>query len=398
MKKRKLSVMFLSMLLCIMIMAGCSKEKGEDTSGKEQDTTEATPTVTEGAEEEEKNEEPQETMYKVTFLDTDGTTELSSVEVKEGETVSEYVAEKENQVFMGWFGTPSLTHEFDFSAPITADTQVFAGFLEDKEDTRSFAILGSGTSPLLSISSWGAVINEEHYLVKEEGANVYTITLDLYEGDEFQFAINTSWHNQRGAGYFETTSLDGVEYFINSGGAYATDTRKSNMKCGKTGNYTLTLTTYPGADIYDTENEYYTEENKEGFNLNPYDKIIWVYNGDIKEPQAELQTSYYIKGAVITGWADLYEDQYKFVEENGVHTLIIDLEEGDEFLFTSLVQSGDTSSVGNEYVRYSNITEEASLTYVDGTESFNILAKAAGTYTFTYNPETSDLTVGFEAK
>ena len=49
---------------------------------------------------------------------------------------------------------------------------------------------------------------------------------------------------------------------------------------------------------------------------------------------------------------------------------------------------GEESSVGNEYVRYSNISDEASLSLVDGTESQNIVAKQAGTYTFTYRPDT----------
>ena len=79
--------------------------------------------------------------------------------------------------------------------------------------------------------------------------------------------------------------------------------------------------------------------------------------------------------------------------------MVIDLEEGDEFLMTTLVTTADgSSSVGNEYVRYSNITDEASLAFVDGTESYNIVAKAAGTYTFTYDPATTQLTVGFAEK
>ena len=45
------------------------------------------------------------------------------------------------------------------------------------------------------------------------------------------------------------------------------------------GNYTFTLTTYPGEDVYDTEDSYYTEETKENFNMNPYDTITWTYNG-----------------------------------------------------------------------------------------------------------------------
>ncbi len=45
------------------------------------------------------------------------------------------------------------------------------------------------------------------------------------------------------------------------------------------GNYTFTLTTYPGEDEYETDDANYTEENKENFNINPYDVITWTYNG-----------------------------------------------------------------------------------------------------------------------
>lgn len=336
--------------------------------------------------------------HKVTFYDSDGTTVLSEEEVADGAVPTEYTPEKEGQVFMGWYATPSMAHEFDFSQPVTEDTSVFAGFMETVEDTRTFAILGSGKSPLLAVSSWGKVINEEHYMTKAEGENVYTITVDLCEGDEFQFAIDTAWSNQRGGGYLETTDADGVSYFSVSGGL-SDSTKKANIKCLQDGNYTFTLTTYPGADVYDTGNSYYTEETKENYNSNPYDTITFTYNGEMQAEVGNLTTTYYIKGAIVTEWQDKYDEQYAFTEENGIHTLVIDLEEGDEFLMTTMVTGADgTSSVGNEYVRYSNITDEASLAFVDGTESYNIVAKAAGTYTFTYDPASAQLTVGFEAK
>ena len=65
-------------------------------------------------------------------------------------------------------------------------------------------------------------------------------------------------------------------------------------------------------------------------------------------------------------------------------------------MFTSLIETEGNSSVGNEYVRYTNISDEASLAFVDGTESANMVAKQAGTYTFTYDPATKELTVAFE--
>lgn len=387
MKKKVWSVALAAVM--VFALAACGgRETGESGPGTEQSRTEQG-----SGQSSEKT-----ASHKVTFYDEDGTTVLSEEVVEEGKTATEYTPEKDGKVFMGWYATPSLTHGFDFSQPVTEDLSVFAGFMEDKEDTRTFAILGSGKSPLLSVSSWGKVIEEEHYLTKAAGENVYSITLDLCEGDEFQFAIDTSWSNQRGGGYLTSTEAGGVSYFSVSGGLSDT-TRKANIKCQMDGNYTFTLTTHPGADVYDTEDSYYSEESKENFNYNPYDTISFTYNGEMQGEVAELTTTYYIKGAKVTEWQDKYEEKFGFQEDGGIHTLVIELEEGDEFLMTSLVTAADgSSSVGNEYVRYSNITDEASLAFVDGTESYNILAKASGTYTFTYDPATTQLTVDFKAE
>jgi hypothetical protein len=111
-----------------------------------------------------------------------------------------------------------------------------------------------------------------------------------------------------------------------------------------------------------------------------------------------MQTDYYIKGAKITGWEDVYSDETKFTEENGIYTLTVDLEKDDEFMFTSMVTTGDTSGVGTEYIRYTNIAEDdtESLSYVTGTETANLIASQGGTYTFTYDPSTQILTVKCE--
>lgn len=335
-----------------------------------------------------------EKKYTVTFFDMDKKTELSKQEVKAGELIEEYTPEKDNYVFMGWFATPSLAHKFDFSTPIASDTEIFAGFLEDKEDTRSFAIVGSGKSPILVASNWGAVIEDEHILAKEE--NTYSITLDLFEGDEFQFAINTSWFNQRGAGYLTTTSQDDVEYFAGASSDFQDEAKRANIKCLKSGNYTLKLTTYPGADVYDTEDSNYTEETKENFDSNPYDTIEWTYNGEPKEEIEAGSTTYYIKSSIATNWEDIYEDKYKMKETDDSCELTISLEEKEEFLFTSMVNAGGSESVGNEYVKFSNIKDKKSLEVVEGSASDNIIAKEAGTYTFIYNPETKELSVTFK--
>lgn len=353
--------------------------------------------VTEEKEGSEIAEEEKKETYTVTFYDSDGNTVLNTVKVENGELPEEYVPTKEGCTFVGWYATPQMSHKFDFTKEITSDTDVFAGFVSYVEDSRSYAIVGSGTSPVLLESNWGKTIGEAQTMKKEEadGANIYTITLDLEAGDEFQFAINSEWGDQRGYGYLDTISLDGTDYFKNSGSLGEASTKRSNIKCEVTGNYTFTLTTYPGEDEYETDNANYSEDNKEAFNINPYDVITWTYNGESTSEGMEKQVDYYIKGAQITGWEDVYSDETKFAEDNGKYTLTIDLTEGDEFMFTSMITIGEESSVGTEYIRYTNIdeTDSESLSYVTGTDSANLVAVQTGTYTFTYDSATKVLAV-----
>lgn len=375
MKKGK-KAMVLATVLTMVISGGCGNKK---TSGNV--STEEKSQVSEG--------------YTVTFYDSDGTTVLDTKKVEEGECVEEYEPQKENYTFVGWYATPQMNRRFDFSSAITADTPLFAGFVSYQEDTRNWAIVGSGSSAALIESNWGAVINEAQTMKKEEneGENVYTITLDLMQGDEFQFAIDSSWSDQRGFGYLDGIEKDGVEYFENSGSLGDAKVKKANIKVAVSGNYTFTLTTYPAEDYYDTEDANYKEAEKEKFNYSNYDSIKWTYNGEAASSGVQCQTDYYIKGAVVTGWEDVYTEKTKFTEKDGVYTLTIELTEGDEFLFTTLLTSGDNQSVGNEYVRYTNIAadDSDSLACIKEGGSANMVAAKDGTYTFTYNPDTKEL-------
>lgn len=379
-----------AVLMCsTMALSACGDSKTtEDAVAESAATTESTATETAAA------------NHTVTFYDSDGTTVLNTVEVADGECVEEYTPEKADSIFVGWFATPQMSHRYDFTQEVTDDISIFAGFVTYVEDTREYAIVGSGTSPVLLESSWGAVIGDAQMMEKEESdtENRYTITLDLNEGDEFQFAIDSSWDNQRGYGYLDTIELDGMDYFENSGSLGDAGVKRSNIKCAVAGNYTFTLTTYPGEDVYETDNANYTEENKEAFNINPYDTITWTYNGAASADNSDMQTDYYIKGAVVTGWEDVYSDETKFTEENGIYTLRVELTEGDEFMFTSMVTAGDTSSVGTEYIRYTNIAGEDtdSLSHVTEGGNANLIAAEAGTYVFTYDPVEKLLTVDVE--
>lgn len=327
----------------------------------------------------------QETKFSVEYMDGDAV--LKTEEVAEGGLAAEWTPEKEGQTFLGWFATPTKSVEFDFSKPITENTKVFAGFSVYAEDSRSWAIVGSGKGDLLLSSNWGKVITDAHKLEKT-GDNEYSITLDLYAGDEFQFAINTEWHHKRGFGYLETaTDEAGSEVFTGAGGIGETAAKGQNIKVAQDGNYTLTLYTHPGDDYYDESNASYSEANKEVFNLNDYDKITWTRNGDAGELSGVV-TNYYIKGANITLWADLYNDATGLSKAGELHTLTIYLRQGEEFMFTSLVTENGQSSVGSEYIRFENLDEESQKLF---TGSGNIVAAKSGTYTFTYDESTKVL-------
>ncbi|MBQ5430552.1 MAG: InlB B-repeat-containing protein [Lachnospiraceae bacterium] len=235
----------------------------------------------EAADKTQKTEQAKSDEVKVTMYDTDGKTELGTVNVKKGETFTAEDPKKDGYTFVGWYVTPELSRTFDATKPLEQDTSLYAGFSKYQEDKRDFYIVGSGTSDVLKESNWGAVVGDAQKLKKEDNkeANVYTITLDLKAGDQFQFAMDGSWGDQRGYGYLCSTEQDGTEYFKNSGSLGDASVKKSNIEVAVDGNYTFTLTTHPADDIYDTEDEHYSEDKKENFNLNPYDTINFVYNG-----------------------------------------------------------------------------------------------------------------------
>jgi len=303
----------------------------------------------------------------------DGDNELKSESVEAGKTAAEYTPAKDGAVFLGWFATPSMNIPFDFTAPITEDIQIFAGFAVYQEDTRDFYLVGNGTSPLLLASAWGGNITDEHKLAKGAG-NQYSITFDALAGDEFQFAVNSSWESQRGFGYLRTGDLpDGSKAFDVKGGL-GDNTKKANIACVLDGNYTFTLTTYPAEEV-------------DG--VGKFDAITFIRNGDASAT-GEIDFDYYIKGETITGWGDVYDDTTKLVNDGtGKHILTISIPDDKPFLFTSTVEG--TTDVGPEYVKFGNLDDASKALFDD--DNGNIRAKAAGTYTFVYDAAAKTLSV-----
>ena len=343
-----------------------------------------------------KQDEPETPVFTVTYYD--GTTVLKTEEVEEGGYATDWEPEaKEGMEFSDWYVDAGLNRVFDFEGEaITADRSLYAGYVAvGTDDTRTWAIVGSGQGDILSSSAWGTVITDVHALEKTEGENEFTITLDLYEDDQFQFATDTSWMNQRGFGYIpladRTMTVDGEEVtpFSGGGGIGETADKQSNIIVEYPGNYTFTLTTYPDEDYYDDN------VNNGLISISNFDTITYEYNG----PAAELSstvTEFYIKGQDITQWGDMYNPATQMTRVGSTYTLTVYLKAGDQVMFTSLNVDRETgeSTVGTTYINVTNLDEEsASLFTAAGN---NMTVNTSGEYTFTYDADSKTLSAALD--
>lgn len=343
-----------------------------------------------------KPDEPETPVFTVTYYD--GTTVLKTEEVEKGGHATYWEPEaKEGMEFSDWYVDAGLNRVFDFEGEaITADRSLYAGYVAvGTDDTRTWAIVGSGQGDILSSSAWGTVITDVHMLEKTEGENEFTITLDLYEDDQFQFATDTSWMNQRGFGYIpladRTMTVDGEEVtpFSGGGGIGETADKQSNITVEYPGNYTFTLTTYPDEDYYDDN------VNNGQVSISNFDTITYEYNG----PAAELSstvTEFYIKGQDITQWGDMYNPATQMTRVGSTYTLTVYLKAGDQVMFTSLNVDRETgeSTVGTTYINVTNLDEEsASLFTAAGN---NMTVNTSGEYTFTYDADSKTLSAALD--
>lgn len=343
-----------------------------------------------------KPDEPETPVFTVTYYD--GTTVLKTEEVEEGGHATDWEPEaKEGMEFSDWYVDAGLNRVFDFEGEaITADKSLYAGYVAvGTDDTRTWAIVGSGQGDILSSSAWGTVITDVHMLEKTEGENEFTITLDLYEDDQFQFATDTSWMNQRGFGYIpladRTMTVDGEEVtpFSGGGGIGETADKQSNIIVDYPGNYTFTLTTYPDEDYYDDN------VNNGQVSISNFDTITYEYNGPAAELSATV-TEYYIKGQDITQWGDMYNPATQMTRVGSTYTLTVYLKAGDQVMFTSLNVDRETgeSTVGTTYINVTNLDEEsASLFTAAGN---NMTVNTSGEYTFTYDADSKTLSAALD--
>ncbi|MEG2640685.1 MAG: hypothetical protein RSA18_04200 [Bacilli bacterium] len=326
--------------------------------------------------------------FDVSFLE--GETLLKKVQVEKNKTVERPVdlEKKSGYTFVDWFATPSKNHVYNFATKITEAKKIYAGFSKYQNDERDWYVVGSGQGELLSTSNWGKVTGPEFLMTKEnvEGKNIFKMTLDLYEGDEFQFGGLERIH-KRGFGYLKEPVKDSITYFGGNGGGYGEVASKGqNIQVKKSGNYTFTLASYPADFTYNTSDPSYTEAKKEVYNMGVYDNIVWTRNGDAaKLPDSVI--NWYIKGQNITNWKEFHTPYTRFAKIGKTYNLKVYLKSTDQVMFNSFSTDLATGVESTSQIGYVNGGSGTRSTEFDKlfTTAGNFAPKADGTYNITIN-------------
>lgn len=287
-----------------------------------------------------------------------GTTKYIKSDALSTDSCAQVVAKGDN---MQTTADGTYTFVYDAEAKSLKVTYSEEHSLPSLERPTTWYILGNGAQAgsVLKEANWKLTNEERQKLTLKEGTtDVYEITLDLFENDEWQICSSGSWSDKHGFDCIEEPS----ENFAKGG----------NVTVKVAGNYTLTLT------VAEAEAD---------------DTITWVRNGDTVLDESEVITDYYIKGAKITDWKDFYAPVTHFAEKSGaegVYELTVYLAQGDEFMFSTTATSNGETSAGTIYIRSTNL-DETSKELFDETSSKNIIVKESASYKFTYTASTGVL-------
>lgn len=342
-----------------------------------------------------------ETKFTVTFYD--GTTVITEKEVEEGGKVAAFKPsdvgyEKEGFAFDGWYATADFTFDWSFDTAIDKDTNVYSMWTSSKEDTRQWTIAGSSSAggPLAAIGWNGGPIEGENgnILKKTEGKNEFTITIDLYVGDQFQFCIQDEegvWNTDDANG----GGARGGQYLVENEYMSAPGTGlgdgQVNITVSVSGNYTLTLTT-DAEDKNVGSIKVVRNGDAAEVTVDRSDYIWYIYGNSSAETSAESVLAGTNWGANVTSLQYSAYEMFKISdnEADGTGTWMQTwtLAEGDEFLlaYCLLKEEGGIAAQDGTMFYYPDIDEfngeDAAFKKADGMGS-NIVVAEGGTYTFT---------------
>ena len=342
-----------------------------------------------------------ETKFTVTFYD--GTTVITEKEVEEGGKVAAFEPpdvgyEKEGFAFDGWYATADFTFDWSFDTAIDKDTNVYSMWTSSKEDTRQWTIAGSSSAggPLAAIGWNGGPIEGENgnILKKTEGKNEFTITIDLYVGDQFQFCIQDEegvWNTDdaSGGGARGGQYLEENEYMSAPGTGLGDG--QVNITVSVSGNYTLTLTT-DAEDKNVGSIKVVRNGDAAEVTIDRSDYTWYIYGNSSAETSAESVLAGTNWGANVTSLQYSAYEMFKISDNEadgtGTWTQTWKLAEGDEFLlaYCLLKEEGGIAAQDGTMFYYPDIDEfngeDAAFKKADGMGS-NIVVVEGGTYTFT---------------
>lgn len=353
----RVMTLVISTVLTVSALTGCgSKASAEGTDN----TNSAGDTIT------------------VTFMNQDETlgTATTTSGVALDKSAYEAFETVDGAEFNGWFETPTYLESSKKDPSVdtfTKDTTLYGDFRSTNvtEDTRKWYIAGTSTKGTLALNNWAASLSDEEkeqFELKATGnTNEFVLTIDLFEGDQFQIIPDWSWDGQKGFGKFTDIDESQME---NAGGLGGTaDT--SNVQVKVDGNYTITLTTNPDNAAQDT--------------------LSIVRNSDPLTDGAEVEsepfaptedTKVFVKGSWVADWSDLQELDRE--AGTNTYTITMDLKADTELCFSVFEKDEDAGVVLKE----ENVTSDKALLAENGN---NIQILEDGTYTFTVNLD--DMTV-----
>ena len=313
----------------------------------------------------------------VTFMN--GETTLGTVTANAGDTLTGYEAyeSQEGYEFLGWFETPTFlaSSKVDLTTVTYAESKtLYRSFKSTQvaEDTRPWTIVGTGKGAALALSNWNNKCEDALVAFTATGnvTNEFTITVDLYAGDQFQVIHDYSWTDQRGYGWF--TEIDSAQ-FENGGGLGGSD-KTSNVNVLMDGNYTIILTTDPDNSLQDTM--------KIVRNGDPVGSAVEKQE---KEPYViSDKTQIVVKGSWVSDWSE--NKELTRTEGTNLYTITMELAAGTELYFM-VWDDGTDTGLG---LKYENVTEDSKAVLVD---AYNVQVKDAGTYTFTVDADAMTIQV-----
>lgn len=317
-------------------------------------------------------EQPKEEIT-ITFMNQEETLGTAKAVVGEALDKASYEAyEKiEDCEFNGWFETPSYVAASKKDPSVDTfdtDTTLYGDFRSNivTEDTRHWYIAGSSSKGTLKLNNWAGSLSDEEKAGFElmptgNNTNEFALTIDLFEGDQFQIIHDWSWDGQKGFGKF--TEIDETQ-MENAGGLGGTSD-KANVQVLVDGNYTITLTTNPDNQAQDTLTI-----------VRNSDPVVAAEETE-EEPFAVTEdTKVLVKGSWVADWSELKELERK--DGENVYTITMELDADTELCFSVFEKDEDTGIVLKE----ENVTSGKDLLAENGN---NIQVPEAASYTFSVN-------------